>query len=125
MMNVSKFKYLKLEMVYISNTLQYFTVHIIFEQVFMENLLLHLTGKKNNILVVGELFSDGGEVHGFLDDLPVSRYGFVVDWCKEGPGILMGLQLSQQHSGGNNRKTNLSSLHCKHFKVLSSVANDA
>lgn len=51
-----------------------------------------------NILVVGELFSDGGEVHGLLDDLPVSGDSFVVDRCEEGPSILMGLQLSQQHT---------------------------
>lgn len=62
----------------------------------MENLLLYSTKLEvKHILVVGELFSDSGEVHGLLDDLPVSRDGFVVDWCKERPGILMGLQLSQ------------------------------
>ena len=53
------------------------------------------------ILVVGELFSDGGEVHGLFDDLPVSRDGFLVDGREEGPGVLMGLQLRQQHSGEN------------------------
>ncbi len=58
-----------------------------------------------NILVVGELFSDGGEVHGLLDDLPVSRDGFVVDRCEEGPSVLVGLQLSQQHSGENKWQT--------------------
>lgn len=61
-------------------------------------------GKKpKHVLVVRELFSDSGEVHWLLDDLPVPRYSFVVDWCKERPGILMGLQLGQQHSGGNNQ----------------------
>lgn len=67
-----------------------------------------------NILVVGEFFSDGGEVHGLLDDFPVSRYSFVVDRCEKGPGILMGLQLSQQHSGGNKQQSKLSFLHCKY-----------
>lgn len=60
-----------------------------------------------NLLVVSEFFSDGGEVHGLLDDFPVSRYSFVVDWCEKGPGILMGLQLGQQHSGGNKTKLSL------------------
>ena len=53
-----------------------------------------------NVLVVGEFFSDGGEVHGPLDDLLVPRYGFVVDWSEKGPRVLMSLQLSQQNSGG-------------------------
>lgn len=52
-----------------------------------------------NILVVGKLLSDGGEVHGLLNDLPVSWDSFVVDRCEEGPSVLMSLQLSQQHSG--------------------------
>lgn len=60
-----------------------------------------------NILVVGEFFSDGGEVHGLLDDFLVSRHSFVVDRVEEGPRVLMGLQLSQQHSGGNKTKLNL------------------
>lgn len=50
------------------------------------------------VLVVAELFSDGGEVHGLLDDLPVAWDSFVVDRCEEGPSVLMGLQLGQQHS---------------------------
>lgn len=60
----------------------------------------HIYLKTNkHILVVGELLSDGGEVHGLLDNLPVSRDGFLVDRREERPSVLMGLQLSQQHSG--------------------------
>lgn len=61
-----------------------------------------------HILVVGELFSDGGEVHGLLDDLPVSRDGFLVDGREKGPSVLMGLQLSQKHSGENKGKNIIS-----------------
>lgn len=52
----------------------------------------------DNLLVVGEFFSDGGEVHGLLDDLPVSWDRFMVDWFEEGPSMWMGLKLRQQLS---------------------------
>ena len=63
---------------------------------------------KQHIQVVGELLLDGGEVHGFLDDFSVTGDGFVVHRRQKGPRILMGLQLSQQQSGGaNGNKTEL------------------
>lgn len=52
-----------------------------------------------DVLVVAELVSDGGQVHGPLDDLPVSGHGSVVDGREEGPGVLVGLQLGQQSPG--------------------------
>lgn len=39
----------------------------------------------------------------------------MVDWGEKRPGILMGLQLSQQHSAGNKEQTQLSFLHCKYM----------
>lgn len=57
------------------------------------------TVRKTNILIVGELLSDGGEVHGLLNDLPVSRHSFEVDWGEEGPRVLVGFEFVQQHSG--------------------------
>lgn len=47
------------------------------------------------ILAVNEFLSDSGEVHGFPDDFLVARDRFGVDRVKEGPGILVTLQLNQ------------------------------
>lgn len=62
-----------------------------------QNSILTVT----RLLVVAKLFSDGGEVHGLFNDLPVSRDDFLVDWREEGPRVPLALQLVQQHSGEN------------------------
>lgn len=48
--------------------------------------------------VVDEFFLNSKEVHWFLDDFSVSRDRLALNWAQKGPCILMGLQLSQQHS---------------------------
>lgn len=50
-----------------------------------------------NLLAAHKLLTYGGEVHRFLDDLPVSRDRFQVDGCEKRPCILMAFQLSKQH----------------------------
>lgn len=48
-----------------------------------------------HVLAVDELLSDCVEIHGFPDDFLVARDRFGVDRVKEGPGILVTLQLNQ------------------------------
>jgi len=55
-----------------------------------------------DLLGCGEFFSDGGEVHGPLDDLPVAGDALLIDWRQEGPSVLLGLQLTQQHPAAKN-----------------------
>lgn len=50
--------------------------------------------EEEDVQVVVELPLDGREVHGPLDDFPVSEDDFVVDWCEKRPGIFVSLQLS-------------------------------
>lgn len=51
-----------------------------------------------NSLAADKLLSYGGEVHGFLDDLLVTRDRFQVDRCEKRPRILMTLKLGQKDS---------------------------
>lgn len=50
-----------------------------------------------NLLAAHKLLTYGGEVHWFLDDLPVSRDRFQVDRGEKRPCILMAFQLSEQN----------------------------
>jgi hypothetical protein len=54
---------------------------------------LQLRGYLHSIV---ELLSDGGDVHGRLDDLLVGGELLGVDRVEEGPGLLMTPQLRQQ-----------------------------
>lgn len=49
------------------------------------------------ILAAHKLLTYGGEVHRFLDDLPVAGDRFQVDRCEKRPCILMPLQLSKEN----------------------------
>lgn len=78
---------------------------------YIKRMLIKYTcNSDTDVLVGGEFFSDGGEVHGLLDDFPVSGYSFVVYGREKGPGILMALQLSQEHAEGNKQQKKLSLL---------------
>lgn len=74
-----------------------------------------------NSLAAYELLSDGGEVHGLLDDLPVARDPLGVDGVEEGPGILVALQLSQEHPAEDNTHTHVMKGICS-FKCLQYIA---
>lgn len=56
---------------------------------------------EGNLLAAHKLLTYGGEVHRFLDDLPVAGDRFQVDGCEKRPCILMPLQLSKENPDGS------------------------
>ena len=57
---------------------------------------------EGNLLAAHKLLTYGGEVHRFLDDLPVAGDRFQVDGCEKRPCILMPLQLSKEYPDSTN-----------------------
>lgn len=75
------------------------TINVFSEKHYSDFKFCAKTTKRSDgdLLAAHKLLTYGGEVHRFLDDLPVARDRFLVDGCEKRPCILMPLQLSKEY----------------------------